>query len=475
MNFDRIPLSRRHLLKYSAASLVGGTALLNSACSSTPAPAAGIIGTDGKPVLPWSNWSGNQSCQPSERYLPRTEDDLRNYLKSTHHPIRMLGSGHSFSALVPTEHSLISLARLRGVEHIDPSTYQADLWAGTRLSQLSQTLWDNGLSVINAPDIDAQSWAGAVATATHGTGRELQSLSSHMLNLRLLSAHGELLECSPTHNSDLFYAMGCNLGALGIMTHSRIQAQPAYYLKEHSWMMSEEEGLASAAELSRQHRHYEMFAIPHSDYMLGISIDKISPDAMPSDPTPASSDAYEAFRMLASLIDYLPFARRWLVNYGCSTVQPETRYGSSADIFGNLRDIRFNEMEYSVPAEYGPQCLREILTKIKKDKIPVIFPIEARYVKADSHWLSPFYQRDSFAISLHNFHDKEYKGYFAAIEPIFWKYEGRPHWGKIHSLSALNFAARYERFNDFLALRQQLDPNGRLLNPHLRHLLGVQS
>lgn len=473
MNFDRVPLSRRNLLKLSAASLVASGAISSSGCASQKNKEIGIVGPDGKRVLPWSNWSGNQHCQPSERVLPRNEEELINNIRNSNNSIRMLGSGHSFSGLVPTDQTLLSLARLRGIENVDSSTQQVDVWGGTRLSQLGKELWDNGLSVINLSDIDSQTWAGAVATSTHGTGHGLQSISNHMQSLRMVTAGGELLECSPEKNSDLFHAMGCNLGALGIMTKARIQTDPAYYLKEYSWMMSEEEGLESALELSLKHRHYEMYAIPHSDYILGITMDKVSKDEVPDEPPVESGDAYEAFRMMSNMIDYMPFARRWLVNYGAGTVKPETRYGASYEIFGNLRDIRFNEMEYTVPAEYGPQCLREILHKIKKDKIPVIFPIEARYVKADDMWLSQFYKRDGFSISLHNFHDKDYKKYFAAIEPIFWKYEGRPHWGKIHNLSALNFAARYERFDDFLKLRKELDPQGRFINDHLRKVLGV--
>ena len=474
MNFDRIALSRRNLLKLSAVGLVAGGTTVTSGCNSSvkPVAEAGIIGRNGERVLPWSNWSGNQSCQPNERLLPRNEAELLDILKNANQTIRCVGSGHSFSALVPTDQTLLSLARLRGVENVDTTTGQADVLGGTRLSQLGKSLWEQGLSTINMSDIDSQSFAGAIATSTHGTGRELGTLSTHLRQMRFASTSGDIVDCSPDKNSDLFWAGGNHLGALGIMTRARIQADPAYYLKEHSWMMSAEEGLERAAELSRKHRHYEMYALPHSDYMLGISLDKIDPAEIPADVPPPSGDAYEAFRMMSNVIDYVPFARSWLVNYGASTVEPETRYGAAHEIFGNLRDILFNEMEYSVPAEVGPQCLREILATIKKEKIPVIFPIEARYIQADDFWLSPFYKRDGFAISCHNFHDKDYKKYFAAIEPIFWKYDGRPHWGKIHTLSAKEFAARYERFGDFLKVRQEMDPQGRLLNDHLRKVLG---
>ncbi|MFC3678677.1 D-arabinono-1,4-lactone oxidase [Bacterioplanoides pacificum] len=472
MNFDRIPLSRRNLLKAAGAGLLaGGT----SACSSQPQAKApiGVVGKDGKRVLPWSNWSGNQSCQPNERLVPRSEEQLLDAIRNASQNIRSVGSGHSFSGLVPTDQTLLSLARLRGLENINPETMEADVWAGTRLSQIGRKLWDHGMSTINMSDIDTQALGGALATSTHGTGKDLGTLSTHVTQMRIANAAGEIIECSADQNSDLFHAAGNNLGALGIMTKARIKTDKAYHLKEHSWMMSEQEGLERAEELRDSHRHYEMYALPHSDYMLGIAIDKVDPADIPENQAEPSGDAYEAFRMMSNLIDYMPFARSWLVNFGAGGVEPETRYGKSWEIFGNLRDIRFNEMEYTVPAEVGPQCLREILQTIKQKNIPVIFPIEARYIKGDDVWLSPFYQRDGFAISCHNFHDKDYKKYFAAIEPIFWKYDGRPHWGKIHTLAAKEFAARYDRFDDFLRVRKEMDPDGRFLNEHLRHTLGV--
>tara|TARA_B100001109_G_scaffold255820_1_gene261180 strand:- start:15930 stop:17357 length:1428 start_codon:yes stop_codon:yes gene_type:complete len=474
MNFDRIKLNRRDLLKASGAALVAAGTAGTTACSDNVKPQSpGIIGKDGKRVLPWSNWSGNQHCQPTQRLVPKNEDELITAIKSAQQPIRCVGSGHSFSALVPTGHTLLSLARLRGVDNTDLNAMEADVWAGTRLSQLGKKLWAADMSVINMSDIDTQAFGGALATSTHGTGKTLGTLSTQVKSLRIANAGGDIIECSADNNADLFHAARNNLGALGVVTKARIRTEKAYYLKEHSWMMSEEEGLERAEELRDAHRHYEMYALPHGDYMLGISIDKIAQEDIPSVPPVESGDAYEAFRTLANLIDYLPFLRSWLVNFGAGGVEPETRYGPSHEIFGNLRDIRFNEMEYTVPAEVGPQCLREILQTIKKENIPVVFPIEARYIKGDDVWLSPFYQRDGFSISCHNFHDKDYKKYFAAIEPIFWKYDGRPHWGKIHTLDAKEFAARYERFDDFRRVRAEMDPHGLFLNDHLRKVLGI--
>ncbi|MGH8541736.1 MAG: D-arabinono-1,4-lactone oxidase, partial [Stenotrophobium sp.] len=100
--------------------------------------------------------------------------------------------------------------------------------------------------------------------------------------------------------------------------------------------------------------------------------------------------------------------------------------------------------------------------------------LEYRYVKRDNIPLSMFYGRDTCAISVHQYYQMDYHNYFSVIEPIFWKYEGRPHWGKLHTLNAAQLGKLYPRWKDFLAIRQELDPAGRFLNAHLRSVFGVQ-
>jgi len=159
-----------------------------------------------------------------------------------------------------------------------------------------------------------------------------------------------------------------------------------------------------------------------------------------------------------------------IINSAASSIEPEEYAAKSYEIFSNLRDIRFNEMEYSIPAELGPKCLKEILDVIKEKDIDVIFPLEYRYVKGDDIWLSPFYGRDSCSISCHNFHDLDYKKYFALVEPILLKYDGRPHWGKINTLGHNELMARFPRMKDFLEVRKEIDPEGKFLNSYLKQV-----
>lgn len=94
-------------------------------------------------------------------------------------------------------------------------------------------------------------------------------------------------------------------------------------------------------------------------------------------------------------------------------------------------------------------------------------------MRGDDVWLSMFHERAGVSISVHEFHDVDPRPYFAAVEPVFWRYDGRPHWGKLHTLGADRIAALYPRWRDFQAVRRALDPAGRLVNRHLAGVLGV--
>jgi FAD/FMN-containing dehydrogenase len=110
---------------------------------------------------------------------------------------------------------------------------------------------------------------------------------------------------------------------------------------------------------------------------------------------------------------------------------------------------------------------------VRQSGIDTLFPLEYRTVAADDCWLSPFFERPSVAISVHQYYKVDYRPLFSLVEPIFWKYEGRPHWGKLHTLGAKELAALYPKWDAFQAVRRRLDPRGKFLNDHLRQVLGV--
>ncbi|MGJ8670690.1 MAG: D-arabinono-1,4-lactone oxidase [Oceanococcus sp.] len=426
-------------------------------------------------IVPWRNWSGAQSCIPAERVAPANEADLAEFVKNAAGVVRPVGSGHSFSPLVPTEGSIVSLARLSGLIEHDNDALQATFWGGTPMSMMGEPLKQLGQALPNQADIDYQTLAGALATATHGTGVNFESYSSQVKALRLVTADGELLDCDEQNNTDVFNAAKVSLGALGIVSRVKLQNRSAFRLKERMWLAKTEDLLDDIPNLVKDNQHWEMQVLTHSDYAASITLNETE-DASTIGEVEGPDGGGEYVELIRKLDKYgsdLPRFRRGLMNLIAKTAEFEDRVGDSFQIYANVRDVRFNEMEYSVPAEHGPACLREILKAIDERQLRTWFPIEYRYVKADDIPISMFEGRDSCSISIHQHYEMSYHDYFSAIEKIFWKYGGRPHWGKLHSLGASHLQALYPRWEEFTKVRDQLDPGGRFLNAHLRRVFGV--
>jgi FAD/FMN-containing dehydrogenase len=179
----------------------------------------------------------------------------------------------------------------------------------------------------------------------------------------------------------------------------------------------------------------------------------------------------------------------WLISESCRLLPSLTRIVSnllalanpntdevnySHSIFATPRMVRFQEMEYNIPAEHIQAVIREIQECIALHRFKVHFPIECRFVHADDIWLSPAYQRASSYIAVPMYRGMEYKEYFRHIEEIFRRYQGRPHWGKIHMQTAESLSHLYPHWNDFRRIRASLDPHGVFLNSYLRELFDAE-
>src|SRR5579863_6731212 len=142
-------------------------------------------------------------------------------------------------------------------------------------------------------------------------------------------------------------------------------------------------------------------------------------------------------------------------------------------LFATPRMVRFQEMEYNIPADHTETVIHEIQECIHQQQFAVHFPLECRFVRADDIWLSPAYQRESAYIAVHMYRGMPYQSYFQHIEEIFKRYEGRPHWGKLHTCTAGELAALYPHWENFRRIRNDLDTQGIFLNEYLRELFDV--
>lgn len=428
------------------------------------------------------NWSGYLHWSPAQVEYPDSEAAIQTIVLralETGKTVRTIGAGHSFTSLCTTPDILLSLDRYQGLVSIDKTALTATVKAGTRLHLLNNLLAAQGLALANLGDIDRQSIAGAVSTGTHGTGAGLGNVSTLVTAIRLVNGKGEILECSNSHNPDLFRAAQVSLGALGVITEITLQCVPAYHLE----LVIEKAGLQPTLDafpdLNRTNRHFEFYWFPHTDTTmtkkLNITQEKpVNAGGIQNFVQEYLLENY-GFLLVCELSRRFPSYTPALSRFSAATVSRYRKVDRSDRVFCTRRLVRFNEMEYNIPLEAYRDCIRDVVREVNKNFSSILFPLENRAVKADDIPLSPAYRRDSAYIACHAYHKKDFRAYFSALEKIFLAYGGRPHWGKIHTLSGVEYAALYPEFEAFNQVRKRNDPDGVFLNAFLKSVFEVPS
>ena len=427
----------------------------------------------------WRNWSGYVSSPKATVKTPGSRDELVDVLRGaagSQAPVRVVGAGHSFSPLAQTDGVILSLDQLQGLIHIDETRRVARVHAGTRLYTLGAALAEHGFAMENLGDINVQSIAGATSTGTHGTGITLGNLSTQIAALRFTTPDGNEVVASPDENADLFEGGRIGLGVLGVLTEIDLNLVPSFKLKLQRAKMDLEECLAQTDSLIANNRSFELYWLPHTDTVMTKAwnvtdepVDQMHWKRYVNEELLENT----AFGLLCGLGKTVPSLCPSISRLCASLISPGQQVDPSHSSLSTVRRIRFNEMEWSVPAHRGADALREIQTFISRKSFPLMFPLEYRWVRGDDIWLSPDYGRDSVRISVHQYVGMPYEAYFAGVQAICMNHGGRPHWGKVHALTAQDFSKLYPRWDDFLALRERMDPHGRFLTPYLRSLFGL--
>jgi FAD-linked oxidoreductase len=428
---------------------------------------AALATQDAKGHLLWSNWSGIAHSYPEKRGAPKSEEELLSILTRAPAPVRPVGSGHSFTALVPTDGTLVTLDGMAGLVSHDTAKNQATVRGGTRLADLGPALAAIGQEMINLPDINKQSIAGAIGTATHGTGRGIQAVHGSVVAMRIATPSGEIIDCDAATRPEVFNAARVGLGAFGVVTQVTLQNQPLHRILKRTEVRPTDEVLEDWPALRQKHRNVEFYVLPFTGHSAVITNDITDRPVKPRGPD-ADTETLMGLKQLRDWFEFAPSLRRKLAAEEMAKVPPEEMVDEGWKLLSNERPVRFNECEYHLPIEAQISALREVIAAIEEHRKDVFFPIEVRVIAPDDAWLSPFYQRESGSIAVHAYYREDHDFFFSIVEPIFRRHGGRPHWGKLHSLKARDLAALYPRWKEAGEVRRALDPEGRMLNDYLK-------
>lgn len=407
----------------------------------------------------WRNWAGNLTSTPKRIERPRTESEAIAQVRSAISEeigVRVAGSGHAFSPLVPTDGVILDLSHLSGISGIDTERRRVRVYGGTRIHDIGDPLWEHGLALANQGDIDHQMIMGAVSTATHGAGVELGSFSSAVRWMRLITGRGDIIEIGENQPREL-RAAATSLGTLGAVLEVELEVVPAYDLQEEISSATWGETRDGWEHNFANNRHYSFFWCPA--------------DVSPS--------LYGLETEVGTDFADLTYVKR----YGAALDPDETK---RSDVRGHRRDRsyriypdidpdnipEFHEVEYFVPFERGLEAVAAARDLMRDQHPEQLYPLEVRSVAAEESYLAPAYQRASTVLSVSGAPGTDYLPYLHDFDALMDTFGARPHWGKIHFLDRARLERIYPALDEFLTVRDELDPRRTFLNAHTRELFG---
>jgi L-gulonolactone oxidase len=430
----------------------------------------------------FNNWDYTLHCEPKLYCEPRSEVEVVDLVKQTYARggvVRAFGAGHSWSPLVPTSDTLISLRKLKTPVTVDTAQMRATVPAGMRIKNVIKVLRDNGLGMQNLGSITRQRIAGAISTGTHGTGLKIGNLSTQITAMKLINGLGEIRVLS--EQDPEFAAARISLGALGIISQVTIQCRKDYnllYKSEHRPFKDLQHTLDYDLNNNERLRLYWFSWIPEDIQVMTMNE---TTAAATKESGPAENPTVQA---VAPDTYSLPYWQGLGLR-----VESNKRKGSKARLtWFNEEKVKpydqalttimpppHQESEYAIPVEKAADAVRALQSLIKEKGYLDLILVEVRFVAQDNIMLSPSHDRPVCYVGGYIFGKADVKSFFKNYETLMKSksFGGRPHWGKHLTLSqqeARNlYPKTFDKFND---IRKELDPKGIFANDFIHNLFG---
>lgn len=400
--------------------------------------------------------------------------------------VKAIGAGHSFTPIAMTSGVLVSLDDLGDVVAVDPARSRVTVGAGIRLHELNQRLAALDLALPNLGDINTQSLAGAISTATHGTGRELPNIGAAVVGIELVTGTGEIVvaaapdggEGSVAADGEVLRAARAGLGALGILTQVTLQCVRAFDLHAVETIEPLAAVLDDFDAVTRSADHVELYWMPGARRCQVKRNHRTTEARRPQGRLGYVRDKWIgenlAFGLVCRVGRRVPALAPKVSRLVTAAAAERDFVDRSDKVFSSPRHVRFVEMEYSIELDAVPEALARIGRLAGGLAFPPLFPVEVRVSAGDDAPLSSGYGRTNGWIAVHQYRGAPYESYFQGVERIMDDYGGRPHWGKMHYQHAGTLADRYPLWDRFAAVRAALDPQGVFRNPYLDRVLGLQ-
>jgi len=407
---------------------------------------------------PERNWAGNYTYRAQKLHRPTTIEQVQEIVANAA-SVHVLGSRHSFNDIADSS-ELISLENLPADVVVDHQAHTVSLGGDVKYGNLAKTLNEEGVALHTLASLPHISVAGAVATATHGSGVTCGNLATAVAGLSIVTSSGEIIKTS--RGDPDFDGLVVGLGALGAVTRITLDVQPAYEVKQRVF-----EGLSWKV----LYDHFD--EITSCGYSVSIftrwgqTNEQVWVKSRTDQPDRVEGDLFGA---VAAMVDRNP-----IFELDPTSCTPQLgRPGLWSDRLPHFRmgytPSRGQEIqsEYLFPRRHAMGAI-EAVRALAEGMRPILLVSEIRRVAADRLWMSMNYEEDSVAIHFTWKREPEaVQQMVAQIEDALSPFEARPHWGKVFHADAAAIAALYKRHSDFVRLLERLDPRGAFRNSWLK-------
>jgi FAD/FMN-containing dehydrogenase len=425
------------------------------------------------------NWARTLEFKPRRFCKPRTENRIVEIVREARAGqgcVRTQGAGHSFSQLLPTSDTLVSLDDMDHDTMVVTNGTEVNVSAGIRLKDLLPRLKARKLGLRNIGSITEQSIAGAALTGTHGTGIGLGSIPTQIIAARLVAGDGSVVDL-PTGDPRLKAAV-LSLGALGIVTRVTLDCVPHYRIDYNVYVGKFDRVMASLDQLVQENvRVLLWWLVPlfdrddvivitknppgHPAGLLGAAENRVSaPLGIAHTPLGKGLDSMVAAVAAQGLGSGTGFKKIWHMS------------GDYEDMLTiPLLPVFHTECEYAIPAARAAAAMNAFREVVEENDFQIKLPVEVRFTAADDLMLSPANQGPACYIGASP--QGNTAEVFARFEPLMRDHGGRPHWGKHFTLTRSDVKAMYgANYDSFVALRDTLDPDRVFSNSLLKELFG---
>ncbi|PFG44838.1 xylitol oxidase [Isoptericola jiangsuensis] len=415
------------------------------------------------------NWAGNLTYSATDLRRPATLDELATALEGSG-PVRALGSRHSFNDVADTTGVHVQVDRLddgRPAVDLDPATGVVSVNAGLRYGEVSRALHPQGRALGNLASLPHISVAGAVATATHGSGDANRCLAGDVVGLEVMTTAGELRRVTRAEHPDVFGGTVVSLGALGVVTRVELATSPTFAVRQDVAVdVPWETVLGSFDTLTGAAYSVSLFTSWAERSVRQVWFKSRVDDGVGERPEPLPGLGWATTELHP-----LP---------GVDPVACTPQLGVAGPWHERLSHFRLEftpsagdelQSEYLLPRRHAVEAI-VALRRLAPRVAPLLQTSEVRTVAADDLWLSPF---DEDSVALHfTWHPRgeDVAAVLPLLEEALLPLGARPHWGKLFALDPVALRELYPRFEDFRALAARFDPDGRLHGGYLRELLG---